>query len=275
MRTLIRHLAGVFRRPPGQGGPPAAGEGAGDAGDVVTLWETDARGNNYYQSRSWYEYVGRGSGSSFGSNWLRFYHPDDRELLMSEWTKALAADGAYPYDIQVRIRRHDGAYRWFRVTGEPERDAAGKVVRWVGSCTSLTGPIEQPQDRAGEQVARQRILVVDDNRDGADTLAILLRSSGHEAVAAYDGPSALAAARRLRPEVIFLDVHLPGMSGLDVARALRAEPAFARTLIIAVSGFAGDGDVARARAAGCDQYLVKPYDLALVASLVGRRAQDG
>ena len=67
-----------------------------------TVWETDHRGMNHYQSPSWYRYVGDGPGGSFGEDWLRFYHPEDREYLKSEWHKSLATEGAH--------LRHRGAH---------------------------------------------------------------------------------------------------------------------------------------------------------------------
>ncbi|MFL6655051.1 MAG: PAS domain-containing protein, partial [Sulfurifustis sp.] len=92
---------------------------------------------NHYQSPSWYRYVGEGPDSSFGEDWLRFYHPDDRDYLQREWRKSLASEGAYPYDIEVRIRRHDGEYRWFRVQGAPVKSSDGRVVKWTGTCTDI------------------------------------------------------------------------------------------------------------------------------------------
>ncbi|WP_420476952.1 ATP-binding protein [Noviherbaspirillum sp. ST9] len=112
-------------------------EGQASEAPFRTVWETDHRGMNHYQSPSWYRYVGEGFGSSFGEDWLRFYHPADREHLTSEWEKSLRTEGEHPYDIEVRIRRHDGEYRWFRVTGTPQRARDGSVVKWAGSCTDI------------------------------------------------------------------------------------------------------------------------------------------
>lgn len=117
----------------------------------------------------------------------------------------------------------------------------------------------------------RRLLVIDDNRDAADSLALLLRSMGHEARACYDGAAGLEEARRMRPDVVFLDLVLPGLDGFEVARQLRADPRLARTLIVGLSGFGADDDRARALAAGFDHHLVKPLDLDFVKSLLGRR----
>jgi PAS domain S-box-containing protein len=101
------------------------------------VWETDANGKNHYQNQVWYDYIGDGPGASFGDDWLKYYHPDDREYLVTEWRKALSSGGDYPYDIEARIRRHDGVYRWFRITGAPVKNHAGQVIRWTGTCTDV------------------------------------------------------------------------------------------------------------------------------------------
>jgi CheY-like chemotaxis protein len=118
------------------------------------------------------------------------------------------------------------------------------------------------------------VLVVDDNADAVTAFALLLRQLGHEVAEAHDGVAALALARRTRPTVVFLDLNMPGLSGHEVARALRADPAFTRTLIIAVSGFGQPNDVEAARAAGFDHYIVKPYDIDFVKSLLGPRVSQ-
>ena len=115
-----------------------------------------------------------------------------------------------------------------------------------------------------------RILIVDENVDAARTLGLLCEQMGHDCKYAYDGIAALEAARRLRPDVILLDIGLPGMDGFEVARQLRAEADFRDVLIIAVTGFASDEDRQRSREVGIDHYLVKPADPAFIESLLGR-----
>jgi CheY-like chemotaxis protein len=105
-----------------------------------------------------------------------------------------------------------------------------------------------------------RILVVDDNTDTALTLGTLLRLSGHEVRVAHDGRDALHAAQEFQPEVILLDIGLPGMDGFEVARQLRASPVFAHTAIVATSGYNREGDRRRAAEVGIDRYVVKPFD---------------
>jgi len=113
---------------------------------------------------------------------------------------------------------------------------------------------------AGGPGRKARILVVDDNVDTARGMARLLKLLGHEVVTAHDGPEAIRAARDHRPEFVMLDIGLPGMSGYEVANALRREEWCQGTLIIAVSGYGQDEDRRRSREAGFDHHLIKPLD---------------
>ena len=114
----------------------------------------------------------------------------------------------------------------------------------------------------------RRLLVVDDNRDAADTLAALLATMGHDVHTAYDGPSALAAAAELRPDAVFLDIGLPGMSGFDVARRMRSAPALAGTTLVAFTGYGQEDDRREVLAAGFDRHLVKPVTFPDLAAIV-------
>ena len=101
-------------------------------------------------------------------------------------------------------------------------------------------------------------------------MARLLQYSGHEVQTAYDGPSAIEAARAHRPDVILLDIGLPGMSGHEVAARLRRDAALEGSIIVAISGYGQEADRRRSEAAGFDSHLVKPVDFdALCALLAG------
>ena len=106
-----------------------------------------------------------------------------------------------------------------------------------------------------------RILIVDDNGDSADSLARLLRMSGHEVRVAYDGPSGLDAAQKFLPDVVLLDIGLPGMDGYAVAQRLRENESMRETLLIAVSGYAPEKDDLRSRSSVFDHHFVKPISL--------------
>jgi CheY-like chemotaxis protein len=108
--------------------------------------------------------------------------------------------------------------------------------------------------------ARPHVLVVDDCRDAADSLALLLNRWGYQTVIAYDGPSALAAALTQPPAVVLLDIVMPGMDGYEVARRLRGRPQTAQVLLIALTGYGQEDDVRRCYEAGFDLHLLKPCD---------------
>ncbi len=103
-----------------------------------------------------------------------------------------------------------------------------------------------------------RVLVVDDNRDAADSLAVLLRMWDFEPAVAYDGPAALALASAAPPDVALLDIVMPGMDGCEVACRLRKCPRTAHVLLIAVSGRGQDEDLRRCSGAGIDLHFLKP-----------------
>ena len=107
----------------------------------------------------------------------------------------------------------------------------------------------------------QRILVVDDNRDGADSLVMMLELSGNEVVTAYDGLEAVERAGLFLPEIILMDVGMPRLNGLDATRRIRAEEWGRNMTIIALTGWGQESDKERSREAGCDGHLVKPVSL--------------
>lgn len=104
------------------------------------------------------------------------------------------------------------------------------------------------------------VLIADDNRDAADSLALLLQMSGYELHVCHGGRQALALARRARPNALVLDIGMPGMSGYELARQIRAEDWGRDALLIAVTGWGQQEDRERSRAAGFDHHLTKPVD---------------
>jgi CheY-like chemotaxis protein/two-component sensor histidine kinase len=113
-----------------------------------------------------------------------------------------------------------------------------------------------------------RVLVVDDNHDAADTVAMVLRMDGHSVETAHDGPQALASAGAYQPDVVVLDIGLPGLDGYEVARRLRQTPHSRDALLIALTGYGQKNDEAQALAAGFDRHLVNPADPALLSGLI-------
>jgi signal transduction histidine kinase/ActR/RegA family two-component response regulator len=120
------------------------------------------------------------------------------------------------------------------------------------------------------ETGERRVLVVDDNRDAADSLAAVLELTGHEVRTAYGAREALTASRHFRPEVVFLDIGMPEMNGLDVARRLRQQEETRDAHIIAMTGWGQDNDRRRAKAAGFDDHLVKPVTPEAVAEVLAR-----
>jgi len=121
-----------------------------------------------------------------------------------------------------------------------------------------------------EARAELKVLVVDDNNDSADSLAVWLELAGHQVRTAYDGQQALAAAEEFRPRVILLDIGMPGMSGYDVARRLREKLATHDVLLLAMTGWGQDEDRRKSREAGFDEHLVKPLDPQALKDLLAR-----
>jgi signal transduction histidine kinase len=115
---------------------------------------------------------------------------------------------------------------------------------------------------------QQRVLVVEDNKDAADSLRMLLEAYGYEVAVAYTGPDGVRAAEARRPEVIICDIGLPGMDGYRVAETLRGNPATASARLIALTGYGRDEDRRRARAAGFDEHLTKPADPAALEAIL-------
>jgi len=133
--------------------------------------------------------------------------------------------------------------------------------------TLAEGAARGPRDTAGGS-RPERILVVDDNVDAAESLSRLLRMQAHEVRVEYDGLAAVAAARDMNPDVVLLDIGLPKMDGLEVAKILRARADGRRPLLVAMTGFGQAKDRARTAAAGFDHHLTKPIDPNLLQSLM-------
>ena len=120
-----------------------------------------------------------------------------------------------------------------------------------------------------------RILIVDDLADTADTLAALLRIEGHAPRIALRGREAIAEAEAFLPHVLLVDIAMPGMSGLEVARRVRALPGLRNVLIIAATGFDSEEIREKASASGIEHFLVKPYDSDVMLALIDTYQKEG
>ncbi|GAA4452639.1 hypothetical protein GCM10023189_16340 [Nibrella saemangeumensis] len=116
--------------------------------------------------------------------------------------------------------------------------------------------------------ARQRILVIDDNRDSARTLAMLLKIKGHDVYERYSGADGIAATESLQPDVVVLDISMPEMDGYQTCRLIRQQPWGKNLYLIALSGYSYEDDRLRSGEAGFDAHLVKPVDLEELIRLV-------
>jgi PAS domain S-box-containing protein len=114
----------------------------------------------------------------------------------------------------------------------------------------------------------RRVLIADDNRDAAESLAMLLRMDGHEVTVAYDGPQALALLAQAQPEVALLDIGMPGLNGYEVAQRIRQSPLGRHVKLIAVTGWGQDRDKAQAHQAGFDHHFTKPVDPTRLSELL-------
>ncbi|UQA57193.1 response regulator [Polyangium aurulentum] len=117
-----------------------------------------------------------------------------------------------------------------------------------------------------------RVLVVDDNHDAADTLAMLLEMMGHDVKTANDGLEAIKVAKSELPQVVLLDIGMPGMNGYDVARKLREQPETRGVVLVAMTGWGQDEDRARSKEAGFDHHLVKPVEPSVLSTLLAQLA---
>lgn len=150
---------------------------------------------------------------------------------------------------------------------EAHSDGLGKgsefIVRLPLEVTTalVDGKAATDDSFAGIQAHHHRVMIVDDNVDAAETIAILARSWGHEVAIAHDGPSAIALARTFDPQICVLDIGLPGMSGYELAERLRLQGPRQDVRLVALTGYGREEDRIAARSAGFDAHLIKPADI--------------
>jgi serine phosphatase RsbU (regulator of sigma subunit)/ActR/RegA family two-component response regulator len=179
----------------------------------------------------------------------------DREMLgvegLCRWLGECRAEA--PAEVVQLL--HERAREW---CGDPFADDVALVA--IRCLERAPDTLPEATAPASAAAWRRRILVVEDDRDVADTQRDLLELAGHAVTVAYSGPDGVAEARRFRPEVVLCDLGLPGMNGCAVAAELRQDPATAATRLIAVTAYGGEEDRRRSQAAGFELHLTKPVN---------------
>ncbi|MGZ5575516.1 MAG: PAS domain S-box protein [Methylobacter sp.] len=166
--------------------------------------------------------------------------------------------------VRSLVEKHGGDVRAFSAGQGQGSEFVIRLPRLIVSnpATVFTTELTAPD------LEKLRILVVDDNQDIAESLALLLEIDGHQVQTANNGFTALEIARAERPDVILLDIGLPGMDGYSVAQALRQDHGFERTLLIALTGYGQSDDRKKSHAAGFDAHLVKPVNIETLRKLL-------
>ncbi len=162
--------------------------------------------------------------------------------------------------VQRLVKLHGGSV-------EAYSGGLGRGSEFTVRLPILPGPIAvspAPAPPHATSATSRRMLIADDNEDSARSMEMIQRRRNYETRTAFTGPAAVAAAAEFAPEVVLLDIGLPGMDGFEVARRLRAMPALAGSFLVAMSGYGSDEDRAEARDAGFDEYLIKPLNLDLL-----------
>ncbi len=208
-----------------------------------------------------------------------------REKLASVWDLFVQVDEA-PERVRnglgiglalVRdlVKRHGGT-----VEAESEGLGRGSVftVRLPRAVGASPGLAHSHEPAVGHELSKRRVLIVDDNVDAAETLAMMLELLGQSTRRAHDGTSALRAVADYRPELVFMDIGMPGLSGLEVASRIRRDPGMSGTYLIALSGYGTEEDRRKSLYAGFNSHLVKPLDpstLPAILAAAERRIYSG
>lgn len=158
--------------------------------------------------------------------------------------------------VQRLVEMHAGRVEVSSVVGQGSEFVVYLPVM-LNPATQLQSPLEAAAEPIGPSL---RVLVVDDNVDAAETLGLLLKATGHDARMAYDGVSAVRLALEILPNVVLLDIGLPGLDGYEVAKRLRQDSSLAGVVLVAMTGYGQATDKLRSQDAGFNHHLVKPAD---------------
>jgi CheY-like chemotaxis protein/two-component sensor histidine kinase len=166
--------------------------------------------------------------------------------------------------VQRLVEMHNG-----KVEVESEVGKGSEFVVRLPVMVTPTSSLPAPKPEAPNQTGPSlRVLVVDDNVDAAQTLRMLLKTTGHDVFTVYDGPTALKAVLDFRPNVVLLDIGLPGLDGFEVAKRLREDQSLNDVVLIAMTGYGQAEDLQRSKEAGFNHHLVKPADFEKVCNIL-------
>jgi PAS domain S-box-containing protein len=171
--------------------------------------------------------------------------------------------------VKGLVEMHGG-----RVAAESAGPGAGSLFRIWLPRADTPAPVEDARPSSPDAIERHTVLVVDDNRDAAETMAMVLDMSGHEVFRAHDGQTAVEMVKRHDPAVVFLDIGMPGMNGYETASLLRALPGAQARVLVALTGWGSEADQARSLEAGFDLHLTKPVDIDKVQHVLSARFSD-
>jgi PAS domain S-box-containing protein len=168
--------------------------------------------------------------------------------------------------VKGLVEMHGG-----RAAAESAGPGAGSLFRIWLPRADTPAPGQVAPHSGPRAIERHRVLVVDDNRDAAETMAMVLEMSGHEVFVAHDGRTAVEMATRHDPTVVFLDIGMPGMNGYETASLLRTLPGAQARVLVALTGWGSEADQARSLDAGFDIHLTKPVDIDKVQRILSTR----
>ncbi len=171
--------------------------------------------------------------------------------------------------VKGLVEMHGG-----RVAAESAGLGAGSLFRIWLPRADTPEPVKVDPPTSPGSIERYRVLIVDDNRDAAETMAMVLDMNGHEVLLAHDGQTAVEMVKRHDPAVVFLDIGMPGMNGYETATLLRALPGAQARVLVALTGWGSKADQARSLEAGFDHHLTKPVDIDKIQRVMSARVSN-
>jgi CheY-like chemotaxis protein len=199
--------------------------------------------------------------------------------LFEKFTQGPPRPGAAPAGMGLGLALVRGLVEMHGGTVRARSEGPGRGSEFIVELPASDAPPAPRPPAAAAPLARasdsRRILVVDDNRDSADSLAQLLRVLGHDVEAVHGGHEAVAAAERYRPQLVLMDLGMPELNGYEACRLIREKPWGHAMVLVAQTGWGQDQDRLRAQEAGFDSHLVKPVDAKSLSALLASLPASG